>query len=65
MDEGFRGYIYSICEISPYETPQLDVIKHTGISRDNLEDAMKILKVLEDTDINFTVYRVMLEPFHA
>lgn len=62
MSKEFRGYRYTICEIAPGSSPDWDMVHSTQIWRDNLEDAQKILKVLEETDVMFTVYRICLEP---
>jgi len=33
--------------------------------RDNLEDAQKIINVLNETDINFSVYVILAEPVYG
>lgn len=53
-------YQYEIVELSPADWP--DFYTRTVITRDTLDGAEKVLHVLETTDVNYTVYAILLRP---
>ena len=59
-----RGYKFHICKMAPNCDDQWrDCIMFMDY-RDNIEDAQKIMDVLQETDINWTVYYILAEPVY-
>jgi len=54
-----RGYHYQIVEMYPFEDGHAIRELHTY---DNLEDAEKVMEVLESVNMNFTCYAIILRP---
>lgn len=54
-----RGYLYEIVEI--YPVPDGNGFREVTI-HDRLEDATKVLEVLESVNYNFTCYGMMMRP---
>ena len=54
-----RGYMYEIVEMFPIEDG--NGIRELHVY-DNLEDAEKVMAVLESVNYNFTCYAIMLRP---
>lgn len=55
-----RGYLYEIVECFPAE--QCDLGVRVLTTHDRLEDAEKVMAVLESVNYNFTCYGIMLRP---
>lgn len=60
MTNKIRGYLYQIVEIFP--TPECDLGIRELTTHDRLEDANKVLEVLESVNYNFTCYGLMMRP---
>lgn len=54
-----RGYLYEIIEI--YPVPEGNGFREVTV-HDRLEDATKVLEVLESVNYNFTCYGLMMRP---
>lgn len=54
-----RGYLYEIVEI--YPVPEGNGFREVTV-HDRLEDATKVLEVLESVNYNFTCYGLMMRP---
>lgn len=59
MKNNIRGYLYQIVEMFPIESG-LGVRELT--THDRLEDAEKVLEVLDSVNYNFTCYGMMMRP---
>ena len=60
MKAKLRGYMYQIFEQYPHEDGYV-LIRPLHVY-DNLEDAEKVLEVLESVNYNFTCYGISLHP---
>ena len=58
------GYRFKVCEMTPGPESGIDCVRFLDY-RDNLEDAQKIINVLNETDINFSVYVILAEPVYG
>jgi hypothetical protein len=56
-----RGYMYEIVELFPLGHENGDGLRNVT-THDRLEDAEKVLAVLESVNYNFTCYGIMLRP---
>ena len=59
MKSKIRGYLYEIVEI--YPVPEGNGFREVTV-HDRLEDATKVLEVLESVNYNFTCYGLMMRP---
>lgn len=59
MKSKIRGYLYEIVEI--YPTPDGNGFRELTV-HDRLEDATKVMEVLESVNYNFTCYGMMMRP---
>ena len=59
MKNKIRGYLYEIVEL--YPIPDGHGFREVSV-HDRLEDANKVLEVLESVNYNFTCYSIMLRP---
>jgi hypothetical protein len=55
-----RGYLYEIVEMFP--APECDLGMRVLTVHDRLEDAEKVMAVLESVNYNFTTYGMMMRP---
>ena len=55
-----RGYLYEIVECFP--APECELGVRVLTTHDRLEDAEKVMEVLESVNYNFTCYGIMLRP---
>jgi hypothetical protein len=55
-----RGYLYEIVEVFP--APECDLGVRVLTVHDRLEDAEKVIAVLESVNYNFTCYGMMMRP---
>jgi hypothetical protein len=60
MKSKIRGYEYQIVELYPCVSGD-EGFRHVSI-HDRLEDATKVLEVLESVNYNFTCYGLMMRP---
>lgn len=60
MKSKIRGYEYQIVELYPCVSGD-EGFRHVSI-HDRLEDATKVLEVLESVNYNFTSYGLMMRP---
>ena len=64
MTQRIRGYYYQIIEQLPcqFMTGESGDTFHNIIIRDTLEGAQQFLEVIENTEHDFSVYKILLTP---